>query len=59
MRVCKKDGKWYILDNCWLWVFRKLEVDGYIKDVKVIQVSKDCLFVEKFIIKNGGESVDI
>eukprot|EP00105_Crassostrea_gigas_P034116 XP_019918264.1 PREDICTED: uncharacterized protein LOC109617231 [Crassostrea gigas] len=37
MRVCKKDGKWYTLDNRRLWVFRKLEADGHIKDVKVIQ----------------------
>lgn len=59
MRVCKKDGKWYTLDNRRLWVFRKLEADGHIKDVKVIQVGKDRLPAEKFTTKNGGESVDI
>lgn len=59
MRVCKKDGKWYTLDNRRLWVFRKLEADGHIKDVKVTQVSKDRLPAEKFTTKNGGESVGI
>lgn len=59
MRVCKKDGKWYTLDNRRLWVFRKLEADGHIKDVKVTQVSKDRLPAEKFTTKNDGESVDI
>ncbi|XP_062584742.1 uncharacterized protein LOC134246394 [Saccostrea cucullata] len=59
MRVCKKDGKWYTLDNRRLWVFRKLEADGHIKDVKVNQVSKDRLPAEKFTTENGGESVEI
>uniref|UniRef100_K1Q797 Uncharacterized protein n=1 Tax=Magallana gigas TaxID=29159 RepID=K1Q797_MAGGI len=26
MRVCKKDGKWYTLDNRRLWVFRNLDI---------------------------------
>jgi hypothetical protein len=59
MRVCKKDGKWYSLDNRRLWVFKKLEADGHIKGVTVQQVSQDRLTAEKFTTRNGGESVEI
>lgn len=59
MRVCMKNGKWFMLDNCRLWVFRRLEEDGYIIDVDVNVVSSDCLKVRKFIIMNGGVSVCI
>lgn len=54
-----KNGKWFMLDNCRLWVFRRLEEDGYIIDVDVNVVSSDCLKVRKFIIMNGGVSVCI
>lgn len=59
MRVCKKDGKWYSLNNRRLWVFRKLEADGDIKDVRVMQVNNARLTTEKFTTRNGGESVNI
>ena len=39
IRICKKNGKWYTLDNRRLWVFKKLEANGHITDVKVNTVS--------------------
>jgi hypothetical protein len=39
MRVFKKDGKWFSMDNRRLWVFKKLEAEGHIKDVTVRQMS--------------------
>ena len=45
----------YTLDNRWLWVFKKLEADGYITDIPVKTVSNDLLTPEKFTTKNGGD----
>ena len=59
IRVCQKNGKMYTLDNRRLWVFKKLEAEGYITDIPVKTVSNDRLTPEKFTTKNGGESVEI
>ena len=45
----------YTLDNRRLWVFKKLEADGYITDIQVKTVSNDLLTPEKFTTKNGGD----
>lgn len=59
MRVFKKDGKWFSMDNRRLWVFKKLEADGHIKDVSVRQTSRDKLPADKFTTQNGGVDVSI
>ncbi|XP_056022114.1 uncharacterized protein LOC130054980 [Ostrea edulis] len=59
MRVCLKDGKWYTLDNRRLWVFKRLEAEGYISDVEVMIVSSSELTASKFTTNNGGTSVII
>jgi hypothetical protein len=57
MKVCKKDGKWYSLDNRRLWVFKRLEADGCIDDVEVMIVSSSQLTARKFTTNNGGTIV--
>jgi hypothetical protein len=59
MRVFKKDGKWFSMDNRRLWVFRKLEAEGHIKDVTVRHTSRDKLPDDKFTTQNGGADVSI
>ena len=59
IRVCQRNGKIYSLDNRRLWVFKKLEADGYITGIPVKTVSNDRLTPEKFTTQNGGESVEI
>lgn len=57
IRVCLKDGKWFTLNNRRLWVFRKLEENGYIRDINVIHVGRDKLQDSKFTTTNGGKDV--
>ena len=59
MRVFKKDGKWFSMDNRRLWVFKKLEAEGHIKDVTVRHTSRDKLPDDKFTTQNGGVDVSI
>lgn len=59
IRVCKKDGKWYTLDNRRLWVFKRLEEQGHVDSVRIKQVSPSLLTAQKFTTTNGGESVEI
>ena len=59
IRVCKKDGKWYTLDNRRLWVFKRLEEQGHVDSVRIKKVSPSLLTAQKFTTTNGGESVEI
>ena len=59
MRVFQKDGKWFSMDNRRLWVFKKLEAEGHIKDVSVKRTSINQLPDDKFTTKNGGVDVYI
>ncbi|CAC5414092.1 unnamed protein product [Mytilus coruscus] len=52
IRVFLKDGQWFTLDNRGLWVFRKLEENGCINDIKVICVGRDILQDSKFTTYN-------
>lgn len=59
IRVCKKDGKWYTLDNRRRWEFKRLEEQGHVDSVRIKQVSPSLLTAQKFTTTNGGESVEI
>lgn len=55
IRVCKKDGKWYTLDNRRLWVFKRLEERGHVDSVRIKQVSPSLLTAQKFTTTNEGK----
>ena len=55
--VCKKDGKWFTLDNRRLWVFRQLEAKGLLSSISVFE--SDSIPECKYNTKNGGTSVEI
>lgn len=59
IRVCFKNGKWYSLDNRRLWVFRRLEENGYISSIAVKRVAESELPENKFTTTNGGTSVEV
>lgn len=55
--VCRKDGKWFTLDNRRLWVFRQLEMKGRLSRISVYE--SDSIPEFKYTTKNGGTSVEI
>lgn len=55
--VCRKDGKWFTLDNRRLWVFRQLEMRGRLSSISVNE--SDSIPECKYNTKNGGTSVEI
>ena len=55
--VCKKDGKWFTLDNRRLWVFRQLEAKGLLSSISVFE--SDSIPECKYNTMNGGTSVEI
>ena len=59
IRVCQIGGKFYTLDNRRLWVFRKLEANGYITNIPVRTVSRSQLPDRKFTTTNGGTDVTV
>ena len=55
--VCRRDGKWFTLDNRRLWVFRQLEAKGLLSSISVFE--SDSIPECKYNTTNGGTSVEI